>query len=135
VVTPHAVFLALRWAPNTALANLARLEDDFEIYGKWGFRDSVNVGTGTVSDAYLSLDQGIIMAAIGNALEHDMLRDAFAGNGEWYGQRASPQAGDAVSVETERFDIDVGSIRQDVLRSATGRPAVRPRTGEWRLAE
>ena len=32
----------------------------------------------TVSDFYLSLDQGIIMAAIGNALADDILRDAFA---------------------------------------------------------
>ena len=38
----------------------------------------MNVDTGTVSDAYLSLDQGIVMAAIGNALEQDMLRRAFA---------------------------------------------------------
>ncbi len=38
----------------------------------------MNVGTGTVSDSYLSLDQGIVMAAIGNALGHDMLRKAFA---------------------------------------------------------
>jgi Uncharacterized protein conserved in bacteria (DUF2329). len=38
----------------------------------------VNVQTGTVSDSYLSLDQGIVMAAIGNALGHDMLRRAFA---------------------------------------------------------
>ena len=79
VVTPHASFLALRWAPNASLANLAKLAHDFPaMYGSWGFRDSVNVGTGTVSEAYLSLDQGIIMAAIGNALAHDMLRDAFA---------------------------------------------------------
>jgi Putative glucoamylase/Protein of unknown function (DUF3131) len=77
VVTPHASFLALRWAPKSALANLAALERDFDIYGKWGFRDSVNVGTGVVSDAYLSLDQGIVMAAIGNALGNDMLRAAF----------------------------------------------------------
>jgi len=45
---------------------------------RWGFRDSVNVDTGAISDGYLSLDQGIIMAAIGNALGDDMLRDAFA---------------------------------------------------------
>ena len=68
MVTPHAAFLALRWAPDAALANLANLEADFDIYDKWGFRDSVNVDTGAVSDYYLSLDQGIIMAAIGNAL-------------------------------------------------------------------
>jgi len=78
VVTPHASFLALRWEPNAVMGNLARLENDFAIYGKWGFRDSVNVQTGRVSDSYLSLDQGIIMAAIGNALARDVLRRAFA---------------------------------------------------------
>jgi hypothetical protein len=40
----------------------------------------VNVGSGDVSDSYLSLDQGIIMAAIGNALSDDVLRHAFATN-------------------------------------------------------
>jgi hypothetical protein len=78
VVTPHASFLALRFAPDAALANLAKLAKNFAIYGAWGFRDSVNVQTGRVSDSYLSLDQGIIMAAIGNALGNDMLRQAFA---------------------------------------------------------
>ena len=78
VVTPHAAFLALRWAPNATLDNLANLRRDFSIYGKWGFRDTVNVDSGVVSPYYLSLDQGIIMAAIGNALRDDMLRDAFA---------------------------------------------------------
>jgi hypothetical protein len=79
VVTPHAAFLALRYAPRPTLANLQRLAHDFPgLYGKWGFRDSVNVDSGTVSDAYLSLDQGMIMGAIGNALGHDLLRSAFA---------------------------------------------------------
>jgi Putative glucoamylase/RTX calcium-binding nonapeptide repeat (4 copies)/Protein of unknown function (DUF3131) len=78
VVTPHAAFLALRWAPEQTLANLARLERDFDIYTDWGFRDSVNVDSGVVSDSYLSLDQGIIMAAIGNALGGDFLRQLFA---------------------------------------------------------
>jgi hypothetical protein len=79
VVTPHAAFLALRYAPQAAVANLRKLQRDFpDIYGKWGFRDSVNVGTGHVSGAYLSLDQGMIMAALGNALAGDVLRRAFA---------------------------------------------------------
>jgi hypothetical protein len=77
VVTPHAAFLALRWAPEATIQNLANLERDFEIYTKWGFRDSVNVDTKVVSDYYLALDQGMIMAAIGNALAQDMLRKAF----------------------------------------------------------
>jgi hypothetical protein len=47
------------------------------VYGKWGFRDSVNVDSGVVSGAYLSLDQGMIMAALGNELADDMLRRAF----------------------------------------------------------
>jgi hypothetical protein len=80
VVTPHAAFLALRYAPQAALANLARLARDFPgLYGRLGFRDSVNVQSRAVSGSYLSLDQGMIMAAIGNALTHDALREAFAG--------------------------------------------------------
>jgi hypothetical protein len=77
VVTPHAAFLALRWAPRRTLANLARLGRDFDIYDRWGFRDSVNVDSGVVPNFYLSLDQGMIMAAIGNALAGDMLRRAI----------------------------------------------------------
>jgi hypothetical protein len=77
VVTPHAAFLALRWAPQAALADLARLQHDFPIYTKWGFRDSVNVDSGVVSGSYLALDQGMIMAAIGNALAGDFLRRLF----------------------------------------------------------
>jgi hypothetical protein len=78
VVTPHAAFLGLRWAQPQVLANLERLESDFDVYDRWGFRDSVNVDTGVASNFYLSLDQGMIMAAIGNALADDVLRRAFA---------------------------------------------------------
>jgi Putative glucoamylase/Protein of unknown function (DUF3131) len=79
VVTPHAAFLALRYAPRAAQADLAKLAADFPgLYGKWGFRDSVNVSTRTVSGSYLSLDQGMVMAALGNALGDDVLREAFA---------------------------------------------------------
>ena len=79
VVTPHAAFLALRWAPGEAVANLEGMRREFpDMYGKWGFRDSVNVDSGVVSNHYLSLDQGMVMAAIGNALERDVLREAFA---------------------------------------------------------
>jgi hypothetical protein len=78
-VTPHAAFLALRFAPSAAVADIQRLAGNFPgLYGKWGFRDSVNVMTKRVSDSYLSLDQGMIMAALGNVLGHDVLRRAFA---------------------------------------------------------
>jgi hypothetical protein len=77
-VTPHASFLALRWAPVESMANLAHLERDFPVYGDWGFHDSVNVQTGAVSGSYLAVDQAITMAAIGNQLCGDLLRHAFA---------------------------------------------------------
>jgi Putative glucoamylase/Protein of unknown function (DUF3131) len=77
VVTPHASFLALRYAPEASLANLAALRDNFDAYGPGGFYDAVAVRSGTVAKRYLALDQGMIMAAIGNALEKDALRRAF----------------------------------------------------------
>jgi hypothetical protein len=78
VVTPHAAFMALRYRPAEALDNLRRLEQEFGIVGRWGFQDSVNVDTGQGSKTWLSLDQGMVMAAIGNALDRDIMRRSFA---------------------------------------------------------
>ena len=79
VVTPHASFLAMRYAPREAQENLQRLARNFPgLYTKWGFRDSVNVQTRSGLEGLLSLDQGMIMAALGNALGDDVLRRAFA---------------------------------------------------------
>jgi hypothetical protein len=78
VVTPHAAFLALRYRPHAAITDLRRLEAEPHMYGRWGFRDSINTTTGEPSKAYLSLDQGMIMAALGNALGHDVIRRDFA---------------------------------------------------------
>ncbi|MGZ5398546.1 MAG: glucoamylase family protein, partial [Nocardioides sp.] len=74
VVTPHASFLALRYAPKAARANLARLDRNFDAYGRGGFYDAIAVGSGRVSKRYLSLDQGMVMAALGNALARDDMR-------------------------------------------------------------
>jgi Putative glucoamylase/Protein of unknown function (DUF3131)/RTX calcium-binding nonapeptide repeat (4 copies) len=79
VVTPHAAFLGLRFAPAATRANLSALERDFAgLYTDLGFLDSVNVDSGVVSGSYLSLDQGMIMAALANALGGDVMRAAFA---------------------------------------------------------
>jgi Putative glucoamylase/RTX calcium-binding nonapeptide repeat (4 copies) len=118
VVTPHAAFLALRWAPQRALANLAKLEADFRIYDRWGFRDSVNVDTGVASNFYLSLDQGMIMAAIGNALAGDVLRRGFVTPG--FERALRPVVG------VEEFGADprgctiTGSGRDDRLLGSRG---------------
>jgi hypothetical protein len=78
VVTPHASFLALEFAPEETLENLANLRRDFEVYGKLGFYDGVNVQTGQVSRCHLALDQGMIMAALANYLQDDRLEGYFA---------------------------------------------------------
>lgn len=75
VVTPHASFLALPYDKDAALENLANLREDFDSYGPGGFYDSVAVGSGTVAQRYLSLDQGMIMAALGNELLDDRVQD------------------------------------------------------------
>jgi hypothetical protein len=77
VVTPHAVFLALPYAKDAVLENLANLQEDFDVYGAGGFFDAVAVESGTVAERYLSLDQAMIMAAIGNELRHDVLKRYF----------------------------------------------------------
>lgn len=77
VVTPHAAFLGLRFRPPQAMADLRTLAAIPGMYGTWGFRDSVNMTTKHPSGSYLSLDQGMIMAALGNALDDDVIRHGF----------------------------------------------------------
>jgi hypothetical protein len=78
VVAPHAAFLALRYRPAATIADLKALQAMPGVYDKWGFADSVNVGTGFASASYLSLDQGMIMAALGNYLGGDIMRTSFS---------------------------------------------------------
>ena len=77
VVTPHASFLGLSYDPEGVLANLAALESDFDSYGPGGFYDSIAVRSGTVAQKYLSLDQSMIVAAVGNYLLDGALQDYF----------------------------------------------------------
>lgn len=78
VVTPHAAVLAMMMAPKEALTNLRKLERDFAVYEEgYGFYDSVNVRTGTVSDRMLSLDQGMIAAALAQVLRPGLLQRPF----------------------------------------------------------
>ncbi len=77
VVTPHASVLALEYAPAQVVANLRKLMALYDIYGEYGFYDSVNVGTGKVARKYLALDQGMILLAINNYLNHGSIRARF----------------------------------------------------------
>ncbi|MDT7843214.1 glucoamylase family protein [Streptomyces justiciae] len=78
VVTPHASFLALPQAADEALANLRALDRDFGAYDdRYGFRDSVDVVTGRVSDFVLTLDQGMVAAALAQQLRPGLLQRPF----------------------------------------------------------
>jgi hypothetical protein len=77
VVTPHAAFLALPYDKKAVLKNLSGIRHDLGAYGPGGFYDAVAVGSDTIADRYLSLDQSMIMAAIGNELLDDRLKQYF----------------------------------------------------------
>lgn len=79
VVAPYAAFLALSFEPSKSLTNLRKMKRNFNIYkNRYGFFDAVNVQTKNVAKKFLSLDQGMIMAAIGNALANNVLQKLFS---------------------------------------------------------
>ena len=97
----------------------------------------MNVDSGVASSAYLSLDQGMIMAAIGNELAGDMLRRAFADEGtertlrpvigaEEFGAR--PRG--CTIRGTRRADRIRGTQRADVICAGGGNDRVDGRGGE-----
>jgi hypothetical protein len=128
VVTPHAAFLALRFEPQATLANLARLEQDFDgLYGDLGFLDAVNVDSGVVSDSHLSLDQGMVMAAITNALADDLLRRAFA-TAEMHRALRPVMGVEEFNTHPRRCTI-TGTTGADVLRGTGGADIICGLTG------
>ena len=77
VVTPHALFLGMMHRPDAAVQNLRKLARSFDAYGRGGFYDAIAVRSGTVAQRYLSLDQAMVMGALGNVLGNDILRRYF----------------------------------------------------------
>lgn len=78
VVTPHAAFLAMMHDREGAIANLTKLQADFDCYGPGGFHDAIAVGSGEVAHRYLSLDQAMVMGSLGNVLADNLLQRAFS---------------------------------------------------------
>ncbi|MBI5123887.1 MAG: hypothetical protein HZA72_00530, partial [Candidatus Omnitrophica bacterium] len=78
VVTPHATFLALEFAPNECVANIRRMLKDYNAYGEYGFYDSINVETGKAALKYLCLDQAMSILALDNYLNDGAIRKRFA---------------------------------------------------------
>lgn len=78
VVTPHASALAVGFAPSEAIANLRTLAERYPIYGDFGFYDGVDPKTGAVAQAYLALDQSMVMIALANYLTDGKVQQHFA---------------------------------------------------------
>ena len=77
VVTPHAAFLAMQYEPREAFDNLVRIERELKAYGEGGFYDAVAVKSGLIAKRYLSLDQAMVLGAIGNVFGDNVIRRNF----------------------------------------------------------
>jgi hypothetical protein len=78
VVTPYASFLALATRPEAAVKNLREMLKRYpDIYGEYGFYDSVDTVKGTVNYQYLALDQGMSFLAIANYVKDGIMRERF----------------------------------------------------------
>ncbi len=64
--------------PDQAFTNLAKIQDELKAYGKGGFFDAVAVRSGLIARRYLSLDQAMVMGAIGNVMGNNVIRRAFS---------------------------------------------------------
>ena len=63
---------------DQAYTNLVNIEDRLGAYASGGFLDAVATRTGTLSHYYFSLDQAMVMGAIGNVLSDNVIRRAFS---------------------------------------------------------
>jgi hypothetical protein len=77
VVTPHAAFLAMQYEPVEAYDNLVKIERVLKAYGEGGFYDAVAVKSGLIAKRYLSLDQAMVLGAIGNVFCDNVIRRNF----------------------------------------------------------
>jgi hypothetical protein len=77
VVTPHAAFLAMQYEPVEAFDNLVKIESKLKAYGEGGFYDAVAVKSGVIAKRYLSLDQAMVLGAIGNVFCDNVIRRHF----------------------------------------------------------
>ena len=77
VITPHAAFLAMQYEPSEAYDNLVKIETELDAYGEGGFYDAVAVKSGVIAQRYLSLDQAMVLGAIGNVFCDNVIRRHF----------------------------------------------------------
>ncbi len=78
VIAPYASFLALATRPEAVVQNLREMLTHYpDIYGAYGFYDSVDVLKETVNHQYLILDQAMSFLAIANYVKDGTIRNRF----------------------------------------------------------
>ncbi len=78
IVTPHVSMLAMPLMPEEAAANVRELVRRYRLYGPYGLYDAVDVKSGEVAYRYLSLDQGMSLIALNNALNDGAIQKRFS---------------------------------------------------------
>ena len=78
VVTPHAAALALAVTPDDAAESLMEMTRRYDIYGPFGFYDSVEPATGKVAYDQLALDQLMLFLSVTNHLSGGDVPALFA---------------------------------------------------------
>ena len=86
VISPYSTFLTIPMAPNSSMANLARLQE-LGVYGRYGFFEAVDftaerVGKGSlaVTRSYMAHHIGMSMVASCNALFQNRMQKRFMSN-------------------------------------------------------
>lgn len=125
VVTPHASFLALEYAPEEVIKNLRKMIELYDIYGEYGFYDAVRVApdptkkeiqAGLVARKYLALDQAMIFVAINNYLNNGAIRNRF---------HADPvmKKGESLLSSEKFFEASAASAERKVKMTPAEQPA------------
>lgn len=77
VIAPYASLLAIEFIPEDVIKNLRCLAETGDIYGQYGFFDSIELKTGKACHEYLCLDQAMSFLALANYLGDGVVRKRF----------------------------------------------------------
>ena len=71
-------WLLINYIPEIAINSLKNLIKAFpDIYGEYGFYDSLNIKKNIIGRKYLALDQAMILISINNYLNNNVVQNRF----------------------------------------------------------
>ncbi len=78
VITPHAIVLPILYNPEECIKTLKKLLKLYpDMYGEYGFYDSVNIKKNITGRKYLALDQAMILITLNNYLNNRAMQKRF----------------------------------------------------------